>query len=71
MKNSESDQENNSEFRFLATDYLGFYTPGRVFAILARAKQTNAVAVWIGQIGLSPKPFAIGRVFVKEKAFGS
>ena len=46
------------------------YTPGRVFAILAGVKQTDLVAVRVFEVGLSPKPGAVGRVFIERKSLG-
>ena len=42
-----------------------FYTPRRVFAILAGVEKAYFVAVRVFQICLAPKPGAVGGVFVE------
>src|SRR5688572_1491340 len=68
MKNSEGKSVGNSDFWILTTDYLGFYTPWRVFAILTSVKQADAITVRVGQISLAPEPVAVGWVFVKYES---
>ena len=54
----------------MGSSILLFYTPGRVFAILAGVKETDLVAVGVFQVGLPPEPRAVGWVFVEVKSKG-
>jgi hypothetical protein len=45
-----------------------FYTPGRVFAIVAGVKEADLIAVWVFEVSLAPEPGTIRRVFIKAQA---
>ena len=47
-----------------------FYSPRRIFAIIASIEKTDLVAVWVFQVGLSPEPGAIGWWFGEFEAEG-